>query len=287
MKYCEDMSVAAIANYATAGTPLNWTLTRERDIESVEVVFCMGAITKANAADSTGDPFWGLLFFQMTYDDKKIRLPGWHLSAYNFFFYPDDPSRTGSLAWSDATTAAQAAMEWYARCRLAVHCPQKAGAFLMCSAIQSGEAFWTQTAANNAIAAGNIFVFPRYGSFDYRLSADFIENLNIAGATTVLPGVTGSLYVGSIIGLYVTIGAFVDGVALSASTIYGPNTYNGANVTSLTLDVAGDTLINLPNAPTAEWAYNKAVQHHIMNHAAGVATPVEAAYGQHMCELLL
>jgi hypothetical protein len=286
VKYMENMAVMALADYAVAGTPLNWTLIREHDIESIELIWCNGAVTKG-AADSTGDPFWGLTWFQASYDDKIIRLPGQHLAAYNYFFFPDDPARVGSLAWSDATAAAQAAAEWYARARLAVHAPAKAGAYVSCSAVQRGEAGWTQAAANNAIAAGNLYIVPRYGSFDYQVSANYMETAAVAADTTFLPGVTGPLYVGSLIGAYTDPAAFVDGVALSSSTIYGVNTYATDNITSLMIDVAGDTIVQLPNACQAEWPFQKAHIDRIQNHAAAVATPVESVGHLQMCELLI
>ena len=289
VKFIENMAVQAVADYQVAGTPLNWTITRERDIESLEVVFCMGNITQGGAAvPSYGEPSWGLTFFQAVWDDKVIRLPGRMMGAYNSFFYPNDPAKIGAAAWTALVVAAIAPPTWYARYRIACHVPQKAGAYITCSATTSGEAtYCTSITATTAFAASNIFVMPRYGTFDYQLSCNYQQTLAVAGDTTFLPGTTGNLWVGSIIGAYNSLAAFVNGLVLSGDSAYGANTYTVDNVISLLIDVAGDTVVQLPNAVQAEWPWQNAYEVRLQNRTVAIATPVDQSSIMPLCELLV
>jgi len=276
VKYMENMAAVALAAYDVAGTPHQWTLTRERDVESLELIWANGAITTTNAADQKADPFWGLTFFQIAYDDKIIRLPGQHFAAYNYFFYPDDPASVGGQAWADNPTVTNLANTWHARCRIACHIPAKAGASITCTASQSGEAVWTEAAANMAIAAGTMYVIPRYGSFTEKLSANYMVTVNVAADTTFLPGTTGQKYVGSIIGAYCDITAFAaSAIVSSASRTLAVNTYSADNVTSLLVDVAGDTLIQLPNAVQSEWPFQRGQMIRKMNCSDVTTVPLE------------
>ena len=288
VKFMENASVVAVADYTAAGTPLNWQpIVKERDIESLDVIFCMGAVTKANTTDWLMEPAWGLTFFQVAYDDKTIRLPGRHLAAYNSFFYPDDPAIVGSSAYTSVLAVGMAANEWYGRYRIAVHIPALNGAYVSCTAVTTGEIPWVGVAANNAIAASNIFIIPRYGTFDYAISANYLTQAAVAADTQFIPGVTGKLYIGSIIGAYTSLTALsIAGVALS-DNYYGVNTYATDNVTSLLVDVGGESIIQLPNAVQCEWPFCRGVLMRKLNHAVANATPVSIGGVIPLCELII
>jgi len=266
MKIVENSNNIAIADYTVAGAGMT-TMSRERDIESIEMIMSMGAITIINAATEVADPALGLTSITITYDDKIIRIPGRMLAALQSFFYPDDPAYCSQVSFTDAATVAHPFCE---RFRIPCHIPARAGANVNIALIWGGEVMYSETVANTAVAASVIFFVPRYGTFSGALSMNFTYNPAVAVATPVLPAVTGDLVIGSIVGAYASSVAYtVDGTA-GATNTYGAQSYETDAVTTLEVRVAGETVIALPFGIQSQYPWMSGYMNRLMNGANGL-----------------
>lgn len=250
-KLIEDMATVAIADYTAAGQ-FSTQIGRDKDIESIYMWFGMGAVTIANNNTEIGSPFWGVTDITFSYDDKSITIPGRLLPALNYYFYPNDPPFEDSDCWWDLAAAAYT--RWLAGCRIPVHIPANPGHFIQVTVRTSGEATWSETVANTAIAASTLFFTPKFGSFDEALEMSYNHNAAVAAETSIYPTKKANRLVGLIAAPYAAVNYTADATG-SAIFTFPANTYETDWLTTVQVDVGGETIVRTAAPNTWRFAW--------------------------------